>query len=365
MSLPLELLPLAPSRRAGGALALKCWMLLLGWFFSLGLTPQAAQAAPSGCADVAPVDWQSVAPGVWVWLPEQLAEISTANQGRVLPVTAVVDAGQALVVDPGPSHQQGLRIRRSLACQLGAQVRWIINTHAHAESVLGNSAFADLQKKGLLDIATSAGTRKAMQRRCEQCLQSLITLVGAKAMEGSRIVLPNQILREGQTLQVGRIRLQVMQAENAHTESDLLLWAPERRVLWAGGLVYEGRIPELAQGSLNGWLNILPRLAALRPKVVVGATLSVATDAASLPTSLEATGQYLQALRLSVLQAMDAGQDGSDIGAIQLPDYAGWVGYRQRHGFNVQRAWRELEPEWMEAVRPASAAVPSIPDVGR
>lgn len=363
----------APAGRVGQTLALKFRILLLGGVFGLGLTPQAAQAAQAAalpdCAQVAPVPWQAVAPGVWIWLPERLAEISPANQGRVLPVSAVVDAGQALVVDPGASHQQGLKVRHSLACQLGAQVRWVVNTHAHAESVLGNSAFADLQEKGLLDIAASAGTRQAMLRRCEQCLQSLTSLVGVAAMAGSRIVLPKRLLREGDTLRVGRIRLQVMQTENAHTESDLLLWAPQQRVLWAGGLLYDGRIPELAQGSLNGWLNVLPRLTALRPAVVVGATLSVERDPVSPPPILQAAEGYLQALRQRVLQAMDAGLDGSDLQSLELPDYAGWVGYRQRHGFNVQRAWRELEPQWMETARPAmSPAIPasvSVPDVGR
>lgn len=366
------------SARAGRALALGVKMLWLGGLFSAGWPLQAAQAdverasvvptspaAPPDCAAVAPMDWRAVTPGVWVWLPEKIAEISPTNQGRVLPISAVVDAGQALVVDPGPSHAQGLRVRNSLACQFGAQVRWVINTHAHAESVLGNSAFADLQAGGFLEIAASAGTREAMQRRCAQCLQSLTDHLGAQAMKGSHIVLPNRTLREGDMLQVGGIQLAVMLAENAHTESDLLLWAPEQRVLWAGGLVYEGRVPELAQGSLNGWLNALPRLAALHPTVVVGAALSVAQEAQSAPTALNATTGYLQALRRRVLRAMDAGLDGSELQALELPDYADWVGYRQRHGFNVQRAWRELEPEWMNAARPARAASASIPDIGR
>ncbi|MBH2019460.1 MAG: MBL fold metallo-hydrolase [Burkholderiales bacterium] len=326
----------------------------------------AAQPACAGapdCTAAASVDWQAVAPGVWVWLPEHLDEISPHNRGQVLPISAVVDAGEALVVDPGPSHQHGLRVRRSLACQLGARVRWVVNTHAHAESVLGNSAFADLQALGQLDIVATAGTREAMQRRCAQCLSYLTSIAGAEAMQDTRIVLPNRIMSEGETLAVGRIRLQVMQVGNAHTESDLLLWEPQRRIMWAGGLLYEGRIPELAQGSLNGWLHALPRLKALRPVLVVGAALSVAPDAGSLPSAFGATDHYLQALRMSILQAMDAGLDGSDIRSIQLPDFAGWAGYRQRHGFNVQRAWRELEPEWLDATGPASPRL--IPDVGR
>jgi glyoxylase-like metal-dependent hydrolase (beta-lactamase superfamily II) len=293
-------------------------------------------------------------------LPERLEEISPENQGHVLPISAVIDAGEALVVDPGPSHQHGLRIKVSLACQFGARVRWVVNTHAHAESVLGNSAFAELQGLGLLDIAATAGTREAMQRRCEQCLSFLASRAGVEAMQGTRIVLPNRTLREGETLSVGRIRLQVMQVRHAHTESDLLLWEPRRRVLWAGGLAYEGRIPELAQGALDGWLHALQRLSAMRPAVVISATWSVATDAWHSPPAFEATQHYLQALRMNILQAMDAGLDGSDIRSIQLPGYAHWVGYGQRHGFNVQRAWRELEPEWMSATGAAGASVPDV-----
>jgi glyoxylase-like metal-dependent hydrolase (beta-lactamase superfamily II) len=369
MSFSDRFLPVALPRGAGRALALG---VLLLWLPGLGFTAQAVPARPSACARLAPVDWRAVAPGVWVWLPERLAELSPANQGRILPISAVVDGGQALVIDPGPSHRQGLRVRQSLACRFGAQVHWVVNTHAHAESVLGNSAFADLQARGLLDIAASAGTLEAMKKRCEQCLRSLTKLVGARAMANSRIVLPNRVLGAGDTLRVGRFALQVMQAENAHTESDLWLWAPGQRVLWAGGLLYDGRIPELAQGSLNGWLDALPRLAALRPAAVVGASVSVAPDDASLPEIFAATEGYLQALRGGVLQAMDAGLDGSDVQSVQLPGYAHWVGYRERHGFNVQRAWRELEPEWMETARPAmSSAIPaspasaSVPDIGR
>lgn len=347
-------------------LALRVRMLLLGGLFSISWPLQAAPAAPPDCAHVAHVDWQAVAPGVWVWLPERLADIAPDNAGRILPVSAVVDGGQALVVDPGASYRQGWRVRQSLACQLGAQVRWVVNTHAHADSVLGNAAFADWQAQGRLDIAASAGTRQAMQQRCPHCLESLTELLGAAVMQGSEITLPNRILNEGDTLQVGRIRLQVLLAENAHTESDLQLWAPQQRVLWAGGLLYDGRIPELAQGSLNGWLRALPRLAALRPAAVIGAALSVAPQPLALPPIFSATEGYLQALRQRVLQAMDAGLDGSNLQLLALPAYADWVGYRQRHGFNAQRAWRELEPEWMEsAPLPAAPASASVPDIGR
>ena len=45
-----------------------------------------------------------------------------------------------------------------------------------------------------------------------------------------------------------------------------------------------------------------------------------------------------------------------------VPGFAAWAGYAERHAFNVQRAWREMEPVWMDQ---GSAAKPSAEHVGR
>ena len=147
---------------------------------------------------------------------------------------------------------------------------------------------------------------------------------------------------------------------HAHTESDLSLWEPQRRVLWAGGLVYEGRIPELAQGRVTRWLQALQRLTALNPHTVVSAVMSTAPDATHPPQALEATRNYLQTLRTQLIQAMDNGWHARESQRIQSLEHTHWIGYKERHGFNVQRAWRELEPEWLDATPLVNYSVPDI-----
>lgn len=305
-----------------------------------------APVMPLACeaADAA-VPWRQVTPGVWVWLPPQVADVSASNAGFVMPVSALVDGQRAWVIDPGPSYLHGRRVRSSLRCQTGVEVVGVVNTHAHSENVLGNAAFADGT-----DIHALKETADAMAVRCPQCLDSLTARVGADAMAGTRIVLPTHVLTPGVDLVWGRYRLQVLPVEQGHTDGDLLLWWPERAWLWAGGLVYEGRVPELAQGSLEGWLAALDRLAALQPRGVVSATVSVASPATPLPAALQATRGYLLALRDAVWAAMDAGASPHDAALLSLPAYAQWAGYTERHGFNAQRAWRELEPAWMGRV---------------
>lgn len=304
------------------------------------------------CSAANAVPWQAVVPGVWVWQPERVGEISTANAGHVVPTSVVVSGVEAMVIDPGPSHRHGLRVRDSLACRFGAQVSWVVNTHAHAENVLANSAFADALAAGRLEILSSEGTRGAMQQRCPACLASLTERVGADAMADTRIVWPSRVLQAGEVLRIGPHRLRVLPPAPGHTESDLVLWDEASRVVWTGGLVYDQRLPELAQGGVDAWLLALDRIAALQPRHAIGNTVSSSVGPESLPPALGVTRAYLTELRALVLKAMDEGRYAGETGAINMPAFKEWAGHAQRQGFNVQRAWREMEPVWMERGAP-------------
>lgn len=317
-----------------------------------GLAGCASRPPAADCTAHPPVPWQAVAPGIWVWPAAQNGDVSAANAGHVMPTSVVVSDGEALVVDPGPSHAHGLRLRASLACHFGARVRWVVNTHAHAENVMANSAFTDLPGLVGQGIVASEATRRAMEQRCPACLASLRSQVSDAAMADTRIVLPSHTVSEGDTLAVGRLRLEVRGSGPGHTEGDLVLWHAPQRVLWAGGLVYDGRLPELAQGSLDAWLASLERLQALEPQQVLGTVWSRAPQPGTTPPALDATRGYLQALRSRVLLAMEQGHQPTDTAWGALPAYQAWAGYGARHGFNLQRAWRELEPVWMEQGAP-------------
>lgn len=263
------------------------------------------------------------------------------------PISVLVDGNHAMVIDPGPSHRYGERVRQSLKCRFNARVTWVINTHAHAENVLGNSAFAQSDGDEPVRFGASRPTMVAMQRRCPACLHELTQKLGPAAMEDTRIVLPNTPLERGMWLMVGQRPLLVWDVVDGHTEGDLLLWDPSTRVLWVGGLVYGQRVPELAQGRLDAWLDVLARLQDWEPAAVVGSTVSVATDRRAPPAALQSTHAYLSDLRQSVWRAMETGVNAHEAEQIRMPAYAGWDGYTERQGFNLQRAWRELEPLWM------------------
>lgn len=308
-----------------------------------------AERVRAACAPDDTLPWRALADGLWVWDGANV-DIDAGNRGHVAPTAVLIAGDRALLIDPGPSAHHAERVRRSLRCRFGAEVSDVANTHAHAENVLGNAAFADDAAAGRVRIWATAATRASMARRCPACLQSLRERVGEEAMAGTGIVLPTHTLAEGDTLTIGHQRLQVRRVEQGHSDGDLVLWWPRERVLFAGGLVVDGRLPELAQGSLDGWLAALRRLAALRPRVVVGSRVGDARGIA-------ATQRYLRTLRRGVLAAMDAGHLAEEPGLVPMREWRHWAGHAERQGFNVQRAWRELEPLWMQQAPPSAQQV--------
>jgi glyoxylase-like metal-dependent hydrolase (beta-lactamase superfamily II) len=294
--------------------------------------------------------WHTLAPGVHVWQPAVDQEPHVGNVGHVSPTTVLVHQQQAWVIDPGPNLRQGQRLVAHVRCVWGARIERVINTHAHADNVLANSAFAQAQRDDRVSVWATARTAVTMAQRCPACLDDLTERVGEHTMAGTQIVLPDVHLRPGEVLQLGPHRLQVREARNAHTQSDLVLWDEAHRIAWVGGLVYGQRLPELAQGSLLGWRQALADLQALQPRWVVGATLAGPSGAgASAQDALAATDAYLAHVQQVVLRGMEDGLQVSELPLQAAAPFDGWAG-QARHGFNLQRAWRELEPAWMDGL---------------
>ncbi len=309
-----------------------------------------------GQACSGPVTLRHVAPQVWIWAG-QSEDIHPVNGGHVSSSVVLLhdthEQGRRLtVLDPGPHRRHGSALLHAIRCRWGDATLQLINSHAHAEHVLGNAAFRAADPD--VPILATASTIEQMRAHCPDCLRHLEQMLGPETMRGTTIVLPDRRVVAGDRLRLTAKPWEVLEFERAHSLSDLVLWEPEHRTLIAAGLVYQRRLPVLAQGSVSGWIRALDRLLALRPNQVIAATEGDVRD-------IESTRAYLCDLEAVVWRGLELGQDAVAVGQLEMPRYTGWAGYRTRHTFNVQRAWRELEPLWMRGDRPACSA----PDIAR
>lgn len=278
-------------------------------------------------------------PGVYVASAAN-AEVALANAGEVVPTLVHVTGAGVLVVDPGPHLAWGNGLLAAIRAVTPEPVRWVVNTHAHPENVLANAAIARLRPRPA--FLASAATASLMRQRCEACLARLAAQLGPAAMRGTRIVLPEPGLRHGDRLQTGATAWEVHVHAGAHSASDTVLHAPQRRLLCVGGLAYRDRVPEMQEASLQGWRRALRAVSALPADLVVGT--APGTPAQTLAPTLA----YLDALAGGVAAALEAGGDAARVlGPAAAGPYRHWRYFASRHPLNVQHAWRELEDLWM------------------
>jgi len=131
-------------------------------------------------------------------------------------------------------------------------VRTLVNTHHHGDHTYGNCLFAE---------ATIVAH--------ERCRDEVLAL-GPPANTGIftdvhwgdlPVAAPFLTYAAGVTLWSGDLRCDVRYVGTpAHTTNDSIVWIPDRSVLFAGDLLFNGGTPFLLLGSIAGSIEVLERV---------------------------------------------------------------------------------------------------------
>ncbi len=247
----------------------------------------------------------------------------------------IVGSDGVLVVDTGLSYRHGRDMADAIRKTTDKPIKLVIITHADQEFLFGNAAFSE---RGV-PLLTHAKSASLMRERCDHCLENLNKILGADAMKQTRLVIPSRTVDASTTLQFGGRAIDLIATGWGSTPGDLAVFDRRSGVLFAGGLVSNGRIPQLRDGNLAGWLSALDQLHELPVRQVVPGHGEVGG-----PALLEDTAAYLRALDAKVRSLYKEGVGlGQAVDAATLPDYARWALYSTLHRQNALHRYLQLE----------------------
>lgn len=262
---------------------------------------------------------------------------------------AIVDDTGFLLVDPGPDArytQALLSALKKVEPRLKSHPDVIINSVARPEHALGNSTISNQQTQ----IYATSITQANMIERCPNCRKRLSESLNNAELAKTAIQTPNAVLN----LSAGipdYPEWQLFEFQ-ARTESDLVLWHPQLKILFAGGLISHQSIPDLIDGWVLKWQAALKDLQQLQPKVIVGTgpylrNLKI-NQSKTTVEQLKLTDQYLKDLEIIVRKDFLAGGNEADADkCLNLEQFAKVKGYKKLHPLNIQRVWREIETQEM------------------
>jgi glyoxylase-like metal-dependent hydrolase (beta-lactamase superfamily II) len=314
---------------------------------ALRFTVAAVAMLPIGLFAQQALQPEKVAVNVYAFIGAA-GEISSANRGFVGNSGFIVGPSGVVVIDTGTSYRHGRRMLEAIARVTDKPVELVIVTHAVQEFLFGNAAFAE---RGI-PILAHRETAKLMKARCKRCLENLEPVLGAE-LEDTRLVPPQREIDATTTIDAGGRRLALLYLGWTSTPGDLAVLDLDSGVLFAGGMVSIGRIPDIRDSDFEGWQRALRQLEGFKPARIVPGHGPV-----SGPGAITGTAAYLDALD-RVMKSLYA-ESPSLMDSVEkavLPAYRDWAMYATTHRQNALHRYLQLELQDLGG-DPRSTALP-------
>lgn len=285
-----------------------------------------------GFAKAATFDVREIAKGVFVHEGRTVA-LDAPGHDDIANLGFVVGTRCVAVIDTGGSVATGRALRDAIGRHTKLPICYVINTHVHVDHVLGNAAFRNAKPKFVGAATLPAAIAASRAYFAEH--------YGAE-LDGNDVIGPDSVVETTRTLDLGGRTLTLRAWEKAHTDSDLTVTVDDAGVLFAGDLLFVGRVPAL-DGSVIGWREAIDELAKSNAKFVVPGHGPVSKDieAAFVPER-----RYLTVLVDGVREEIAQGKPIDDATAhVGEGEKAHWQLFETANAHNVSVAYRELEWE--------------------
>ena len=277
---------------------------------------------------------------------------SVANEGHTSNAGFVVTDEGVVVFDTLGTPSLGQALLRKIRGVTDKPVRFVALSHYHADHIYGVQAFRDAtgatimaQEKALDYTAAGNIDDEAADARLAQRREAVAPWVNAE----TRIVLPNLVFRVAAELRLGAHQFQFIYAGPAHSMSDMMMLVLPERVLFAGDIVQNGRIPFMASAAANtrNWLAGLREVATFAPRFILPGHGTPATDATR---AIAFTDGYIRFVRKAMGDAVaqwtefDAAYRDTDWSA-----YEALPAFGASNRGNAYRVFLEIEAETLAA----------------
>jgi glyoxylase-like metal-dependent hydrolase (beta-lactamase superfamily II) len=273
-----------------------------------------------------PPELTELAPGVFAYVqPDGSWMIN--NTGLV-----VAESGP-LLVDTTSTEARNRALLAAAANVCPGSPRAVVNTHHHGDHTYGNWMMPP-------------GTPIVGHVHCREDVLAA-GLVAAQVLAGPdyghiEVRPPDVTFTGSMTLHLEDRPVELIHVGPAHTRSDVLVWLPHERVLFAGDLAFAGGQPFLAEGSLAGYPEALARIRELQPEIMVPGHGPVCRGA-EIPALLDDLTDYAAFVDAVAREHHRAGRPPLEAARAAADNrFASWQESERLAG-NLHRAYSELD----------------------
>ena len=258
------------------------------------------------------------------------SEVSSINGGNILNSCYIETKDGYIVIDSGPTYeyaQTSYSIMREIK---KLPVKYVINTSIEESHILGNSFY----KEQGATLLGSEDYKKYFENPIEI---SLSKRVSNDAFYHTNLVPLDLYLDEDRKITLGSLSVEIKLIKN--NQGGLIVFIPERSILFSGDMVYNNRLLEIKEGdSIGRWQETLKHLKELDWKDTISAH-----GIMSKRSSFENTEKYLRLLEQKVKESILRKETLEEtLNSVLMPSFSETKLYDHLHSLNVKSVYNML-----------------------
>lgn len=222
---------------------------------------------------------------------------SSQNQNFISNAGFVITPKGVVVVDALGSPVIAKKLIAEIKKLTPQKVAAVIVTHYHADHIYGLQEF---RKIGAKIYAQNEGMNYLASETAKQRLIASRVDFSPWIDASTKLIAADTWINQSYVLSVGGVDFKISRVGPAHAPEDLMIYVPSEGVLFAGDLVFRGRIPFVGNADSKGWLSALDEIERINPKNVIPGHGNYSIHPAE---DIAFTRDYLRYLRQSMTKA--------------------------------------------------------------
>ena len=242
---------------------------------------------------------ERVTEDVYVFISSLYAEVSA---------TDIVTPEGAIVIDTLPFPQESKQVREFALRRCPAGIRYVINTHHHADHVYGSYLFpeAELVAHRLCrEILLKAGQESLIQAQAQ-----------TPALASVELRIPQLVFEVDLLLRLGEKTIHLIHAPG-HSPDGIMVHLREDKVLVASDILTP--VPLIVRGDVEELAGSLRQIRALNLENVIQGHGGVLLRG-EIEETVDASIDYLRCINKMVRAIVDKGLPRSDLAQIDIED---------------------------------------------
>lgn len=304
-------------------------------FIVLGILPYSQVTAAKTKTAILPPPIQ-VSEHVYAWIGPH-GGASVKNQGYRMNLAFVVGKDAVAVIETGYTEAMAQEMLQHIARITSKPVKYAINSNSQPDRFLGNEVF---RRRGALIVAQHAEA----QRMADMGGMFAAAAERALALPPGSARIPNapdNILSADTSLDLGGVTLNLRHFGAAHTPGPLVVHIPQDKIVYAGDVLYSGRLPAIvAGGNIKSWIAVFEKLREFGDvRFVPGHGKPAPLADFEFPTL-----EYLKLLHTHMTKMVEDGKDAQDaMASLDQSRWAKLANYQDLAGRNASLAYLEAE----------------------